>query len=289
MRRALFCMLVWALWVECPALAQEAPIMSFPSPEKPRDGSVSRFPAEQMGPPAPAEQVVAGISSDEVAITTSFDGSEIILYGAVRRETPIPTDSQLQVVATVEGPPRSVTIRRKQRRMGIWINTESVVVGATPSFYSVATTAPLDMILEPDQDSRHRISIPTAMRSFARSVNVKDPVEFTEAMIASRIADGSYQLNDGSLQLVDDTLFRADFSLPANLVEGVYKIRIFLIRNGRVVDAYSAPLDVNKVGLERWLYRLAFDQPLIYGLMSLLIAAFAGWAASAAFRGLQRN
>ena len=64
---------------------------------------------------------------------------------------------------------------------------------------------------------------------------------------------------------------------------------IFLIREGRVIDSYSAPLEVRKVGLERWLYRLAFDQPLIYGLMSLLIAAVAGWGASAAFRALQRE
>ena len=78
-------------------------------------------------------------------------------------------------------------------------------------------------------------------------------------------------------------------ALPANLVEGTYKTRIFLIREGRVIDSYSAPLEVRKVGLERWLYRLAFDQPLIYGLMSLLIAAVAGWGASAAFRALQRE
>lgn len=56
-----------------------------------------------------------------------------------------------------------------------------------------------------------------------------------------------------------------------------------------MINSYSAPLDVEKVGLERWLYRLAFDHPAIYGLMSLLIAAFAGWAANAAFRVLQRK
>lgn len=258
------------------------PIMSFPSPV------TNRGPAEAPPPEAP-EQVVAGMSSDAVSITTSFDGSEILLYGAVKRETPIPSSSLLQVIATVEGPSRSVTIRKKERRFGIWVNAESVVVGAAPSFYAVATTAPLRLILNPDEDARFRISIPTAMRAFARPVNVENPVEFTEAMIDMRIKEGSYRLDDGAVTLVDDTLFRADFRLPANLVEGTYKTRIFLIREGRVIDSYSAPLEVRKVGLERWLYRLAFDQPLIYGLMSLLIAAVAGWGASAAFRALQRE
>ncbi|MDO5606449.1 MAG: TIGR02186 family protein [Paracoccus sp. (in: a-proteobacteria)] len=272
-----------ALALALPAAAQdEPPVMSFPSPQGSRGA-----PAPET--PQAAERVVAGLSSDEVSITTSFDGSEIILYGAVRRESPIPADSFLDVIATVEGPSRSVTIRRKARRMGIWVNTDSVVVGATPSFYSVASTRALSEIVSPQEDALFRISIPTAMRAFARPVDVDDPVDFTEAMIAARIADGSYRLDEGGVRLVDDTLFRADFRLPANLIEGNYKTRIFLIRDGEVIDAFSAPLDVRKVGLERWLYRLAFDRPLVYGIMSLFIAAFAGWAASAAFRVMGRK
>ncbi|SDE71373.1 conserved hypothetical protein [Paracoccus isoporae] len=262
--------------------AVEPPIMSFPSPEANRGGF--RRPRPQA-----REQVVAGLSSDEVSITASFDGSDIILYGAVRRETPVQMNSLLHVVATVEGPPRSVTIRRKERKLGIWVNTESVVVGSAPSFYSVASTAPLDLILNREVDARYRISIPMAMRAFARPFSVENPTDFTEAMIVSRIADGSYRLDEGAVRLARDTLFRADFRLPANLIEGDYKIRIFLLRNGRVVDSYSAPLDVRKVGVERWLHRLAFERPLLYGLLSLLIAVAAGWGASAAFRVLQRK
>ena len=36
--------------------------------------------------------------------------------------------------------------------------------------------------------------------------------------------------------------------------------------------------------MERWLFELSRNQPLIYGLMSLAIAIAAGWGASAAFR-----
>jgi|GEM_PF-51253 len=258
------------------------PIMSYPSPQEPR--------GELPGPPPESpEQVVMGLSSDAVAITANFTGSEILLYGAVRRETPMPSDSQLDVIATLEGPSRSVTIRRKERRFGIWVNTDSVFVASAPSFYAVDTTGKLDRILSPEQDASHRISIPTAMRAFAKPLDVENPVDFTEALIEMRIAEGVYRLDEGAVGLVDNTLFRADFRLPANLVEGSYKARIFLLREGRVISDYSAPIEVRKVGLERWLYRLAYDRPLLYGLMSLLIAAFAGVAASAAFRALKRD
>jgi uncharacterized protein (TIGR02186 family) len=90
------------------------------------------------------------------------------------------------------------------------------------------------------------------------------------------------------VDLEEDTLFRGQVSLPANLTEGPYRTRIFLTRDGNVVDIYETSIAVNKVGLERWLYELSRNQPLIYGLMSLAIAIAAGWGASAAFRFLQR-
>ncbi|MDO5529740.1 MAG: TIGR02186 family protein [Paracoccus sp. (in: a-proteobacteria)] len=281
-----------ALWTLAFLLAPCLAAAEEPAPMQGPDFTTYQFPqpAQPEEPPAPpAEQVVAGLSSDDIAISTSFDGSEIIIYGAIKRETPIPEGAPLQVIATVEGPSRSVTVRRKERRFGIWVNTQSVNVGAAPSFYAVSSTAPLADILDPAEDTQFRISIPLALRAFARPVEVDNPAEFTEALLRQRIAEGIYRLDEGGAYLAEQTLFRADFRLPANLVEGSYRVRIFLLRGGEVIDAYRAPLEVRKVGLERWLYRMAYDQPFLYGLMSLAIAALAGWAASAAFRSLQRR
>jgi hypothetical protein len=72
--------------------------------------------------------------------------------------------------------------------------------------------------------------------------------------------------------------------LPAALTEGAYATRIFLTRGGDVVSIYETSIDVQKVGMERWLFELSRQQPLLYGLMSLAIAIGAGWAASAVFR-----
>lgn len=236
----------------------------------------------------PAETVVAGLSSDSVAITADFDGSDILIYGAIRREEPIPDGPPVQVIVTVEAPASSLTIWRKERRAGIWMNADAVRIGAAPGLYVVATSGPLDQILLPDWDNRFRISLATAMRAFAGYVAVEDALPYTEALIRIRRAEGLYRLDENSVSVIDQTLFRADIRLPANLVEGAYKTRIFLLRDGRVIDRYVAPIRVGKVGVERWLYRLAFDRPLVYGVMSLAVAVFAGWGASAAFRKLRR-
>ena len=243
----------------------------------------------ETGEAPPTESVVAGLSSSSVAITASFDGSEILIYGAVRRETPIPEGPPLDIIVTVEAPSQPLTVWRKERRLGIWINAESVRVGAAPGFYAVATTGPLAQIISPESDNRYRISLPLALRAFADRPDVGDTVPFTESLIRLRQQNGLYRLDEGSVKLVDQTLFRADIRLPANLIEGEYRTRIFLLRDGRVIDTYQAPIEVRKVGLERWLYRLAFDQPLLYGLMSLAVAVAAGWGASALFMRLRRG
>ena len=76
--------------------------------------------------PVRAETIVAGLSQNIVSITTDFSGSELLIYGAVKRDAPIPAGKPLEVIITVQGPSRALTVRRKERRFGIWMNTESV-------------------------------------------------------------------------------------------------------------------------------------------------------------------
>lgn len=239
--------------------------------------------------PAKAEEVVLGLSQTEVAITANFDGSEIFIFGAVKREEAIPEGDPLQVIVAIQGPSEPITVRRKEKRFGIWINVDAVEVDAAPSFYAVATSAPMEDVLSATEDLRYKITIPSAIRSVGAPMTVSDSQSFTDAVIRVRKANQLYQLNESSVEFSQDTLFKTSIAMPANLTEGDYRTRIYLTRSGKVVSEYETLIDVRKVGLERWLYTLSRQQPLIYGLLSLAIAIFSGWAASAIFTGLRRN
>lgn len=237
---------------------------------------------------APAEQIVLGLSQAEVAITTNFNGSEILVYGAVKREQAIPEGPPLEVIITVAGPSRPVMVRRKERRFGIWVNTDAVEVDQAPSFYAVATSAPLNDILKRIEDLRYKISIPRAIRSVGAPMTISDSASFTDALIRIRSGSNLYQVVENGVVVDEQTLFRAAIRLPAALTEGDYVTRIFLTRGGEVVAQHSTSIDVRKVGLERWLFTLSRENALIYGLMSLAIAIAAGWGASAVFSLLRR-
>lgn len=238
--------------------------------------------------PAWGESVVLGLSQDEIAITTSFDGSEILVFGAVKREVPVPDGPELEVIITVAGPSVPVMVRRKEKRLGIWVNTDAVEVDQAPSFYAVATSGLLRDVLRDTEDLRYQISVPRAIRSVGAPMSITDAPSFTEALIRIRSDARLYQLQENQVAVDEQTLFRARIELPAALTEGAYATRIFLTRDGQVVSSYETSIDVRKVGLERWLFSLSREQPVIYGLMSLAIAIFAGWGASAAF-SLLRN
>lgn len=237
---------------------------------------------------AAEERVIAALSQNVVGITATFTGSEIFVYGAVERgRLPDERDDALGVIVTVTGPRMAEIVRRKENVFGLWINVESVRIDEAPSFYAVAASAPLPEILSHTEDMRHGISIERAVRSVGEASETADPLIFQEAVIRLRRAEGVYAEVEGDVEIIGRTLFQTHVELPSNLVEGDYVAQVYLLRDRQVLDRFAARIEVRKVGLERFLYVLAHEQSLLYGLLSVLIAVLAGWGASAAVARLR--
>ena len=230
------------------------------------------------------EEIVAALSQNRVSITANFDGSEIFVYGAVKRDEAVPDDEPLHAIITVAGPMEPVLVRRKRKMFGIWINLDSVEVDLAPSFYAVATTGPLTEILAETEDLRHKISVERLIRSVGAPQAIMDSQQFTDALIRIRQRMGLYSSTPVQIDFQEETLIGAHIALPANLLEGDYSVRLFLVRDGRIVDKEENGIFVRKAGLQRWIFALAHQQPLAYGALCVLLAVFAGWFASVAFK-----
>lgn len=237
--------------------------------------------------PARAESIVAGMSQNLVSIDATFVGSEILIFGAVKREAPIP-EGEMGVVIVVEGPNEAVTVRRKERRYGIYVNAESMEFYSAPSFYAVASSGPLEEVLSEEENAARRITVDRAVWGWAVADSPEEE-EFASALIRLRSDTGLFTENEEEVDFAQRTLFDTSIDLPANLTEGVYIAQIFLTRDGSIVAEYGTLVQVRKVGLERFLYNLAQDEPLVYALLSLAIAIAAGYVASAAFMFFSRT
>ena len=238
---------------------------------------------------AQVEQVVGALSQNTVSITANFNGSEIWVFGAVRREAPVePGRGPLHVIVTVKGPDEQVTVRRKSRVLGIWVNRESLHVDAAPSFYAIATTAPMREIISAIDRFRYKIGFDHAVQLFGVPESVLDPQEFKAAVVRIRKDNLLYSQQDSIITLDEETLFRTRIALPSNLVEGNYVARMFLVRDGSVVNVAQSTIEVRKTGLEKFIYTTAHERPMLYGILSIAVALAAGWLASAAFQLLRR-
>jgi uncharacterized protein (TIGR02186 family) len=229
--------------------------------------------------------IVAALSQNRVSITANFSGSQIFVFGAIKGAAP--EGAKLEVVLAIAGPSGPVKVRRKDRVAGIWVNRDEVLVDEAPSFYAVAATGPLDEVLSHTDDLRHRIGIDHLVRLIGAPADVDAPEDFREAVIRLRRDEGLYVELPGVIRTVEDTLFAVDIKLPANLVEGDYSARVFLLRNREVADIFETDITVRKVGLERWIFALSRENPAAYGLLSIVVALLAGWGASEAFRLLR--
>lgn len=240
-------------------------------------------------PLAAQEALVTGISTDNIALTADFDGSEIFVFGAIRRDGPAaPEAGPLDIIITIKGPTRGVTVRRKSWTFGVWMNTDTVVVREAPTFYAIATTRPMPMLLTETERLRHGIGMDQAVRRVGSHPTIADTRSFGEAVVRIREAEELYGIRDGAVTVTEDTLFQAHFELPANLTEGDYIAEFFLVRDQAVISSGMTTIRVEKTGIERWLYNLSRQEPLAYGTLSVVLALIAGWLAATGFRLARR-
>ncbi|HSF92623.1 MAG TPA: TIGR02186 family protein [Paracoccaceae bacterium] len=235
------------------------------------------------------EQIVADLSQNRVAITANFQGSQIFIFGAVKRLSPVPGHyGPLDVVIEVSGPPEPITVRRKERKYGIWVNTDTMTVDRAPSYYAIASTAPVTEIISEAERLSRSLGLDYAVKILNEAAGEQNSQQFSQAVVRIRQDSGHYAESERDAKLAEDTLFTAEFQLPANLTEGDYTARMYLVRDKRIVNAAEKIITVRKTGMEKWLYDLAHEQPLIYGLLSIAVALFSGWAASEIFRRIRR-
>ena len=133
---------------------------------------------------------------------------------------------------------------RKARRYGIWVNSDGVEIDEAPSFYAVATSANFSDVLSNVEDLRHKISVPSMIRSVGAPMSILDAGSFTDALIRIREGTDQFQLLEGKVVVDDETLFRTRVRLPAALTEGAYATRIFLTREGEVISKYETALSL---------------------------------------------
>lgn len=235
------------------------------------------------GAHAQTRALVADLSTDEVDITTNFNGTSLLLFGAVKEHH---VSENAHIIVTISGPEKQISSRKKQRVSGIWINTSSVLWKNAPSYYHILSSEPISSILTDTARDRYEIGYDyLPLRWDSGTIPNKIVRDVWKPALARNMNDsGLWAVHEGEVKILRDALFRASVALPVNILPGDYEVRVLQFENNTLIAEETTAITVDKKGLGEWIYRFAHDYSAFYGLFAILFAVAAGWLAAVAFR-----
>ena len=109
---------------------------------------------------AASERLVASLSTHRVQVTSNFTGEELVLFGGIETDAATqPRRSGYDIVVTVAGPRQTAVTYRKERMLGIWVNSDARVFEDSPAYVAVLSNRPLDAIASSETLRRLQIGL----------------------------------------------------------------------------------------------------------------------------------
>jgi uncharacterized protein (TIGR02186 family) len=228
--------------------------------------------------------LVPDVSQREIEIVYSFTGADLLLFGAILYPDARAAERPADVVVVVKGPSQSVRMREKQKVAGIWVNAEAMRYRSAPSFYAIASSRPIDAIVDARTRAIYELGLDSLQLSPIGSEPSAVQARFVRGLVDLKRRAGLYVEAPGEVEITDGVLYRARIAIPARVPVGRFTAETFLIRDGRVLAAAVREIDIRKSGFERFVAAGAQNHAIAYGLIAVALSAAFGWGAGAIWR-----
>ncbi len=227
--------------------------------------------------------LVSEVSQHEVLVQQGFTGQTLLLYGALLDPDGSRAGDDFDIVVILRGPSEPVQIREKQRFAGIWINAEAMSLRSVPSFFGLASSAPIDEIVDESTAAIYEFGLDYLQLSPTGTIDPEQHARFTSGLVDLRRDSELFQQNENGVSISEGVLYQSRIYLPSNVVVGRYIAETFAVRDGRVIAAASSEVFVRKEGFDRDVAEQAEENSFAYGLLAVALSLFMGWAAGRLF------
>jgi uncharacterized protein (TIGR02186 family) len=228
--------------------------------------------------------LVPDISARQVQIRYSFTGAQLLLFGAVVYPGGRPPDRQVDIAVVLRGPVQPILVREKQKIAGIWMNADSDRFRSAPSFYAVASSRPINALLDDRTAAIYELGLHNLQLSPGGGALPEKERRFEAGLLDLRKRRGLYSEYPNGVEINGGILYRAVITIPSQVPVGTYTAETFLIDRNKVIAAATRDIQINKSGFERYVALAARRHQFLYGLVCVLLSLGLGWAAATIFR-----
>jgi uncharacterized protein (TIGR02186 family) len=230
--------------------------------------------------------LVPEVSQSRIEVRQGFTGANLLLYGAIVDPSGPRGGVEYDIVVVLKGPTEPIRLREKERIVGIWMNADSSDFRSAPSFFAVASSSPIDEIVDERTAAIYELGTEFIQLSPSGQIDPEQQQRFASGLVDMRQRLGLYKENMNGVRITEGVLYQARIALPSNVTTGEYTAETFAIANGRVIASATADIQVEKVGLEGRVVDTANRWSLLYGLGAILLSLGMGLAAGRLFARL---
>jgi uncharacterized protein (TIGR02186 family) len=240
------------------------------------DGSVS---AQSRDP-----ILVPEVSNRAIEIKYSFTGEELLLFGAIIYPDGRAPDDRADIIVVIKGPTQPIRLREKQRVAGIWVNADSVRFATAPGYYALASSRPINQIMDERTAAIYELGLPNLSLSPASFENEEQLRRFEHGLVDLKQRQDLFAERNGAVEITRGALYTARLPIPARVPEGSYSAETYLLSHGRVLAVASRDIDIRKTGFDRFIAQAAEHYGFLYGLVAVALSVGLGWGAGWLFR-----
>ena len=227
--------------------------------------------------------LVPEVSQHEIQVRQGFTGTEMLLFGAILDPSGRRAREPYDIVVVLKGPTQPILLREKDKKFGIWLNAESTRFRSAPSFFAVASSRPILVIVDERTAAIYELGLGFLQLSPSEPLDPEEQARFTAGLVDLMQRQGLYQEDPGGVTISDGVLYQARIAIPSNVVTGRYTAETFAIVEGRVIASATADVEVKKTGFEGFVADQSEDSAVLYGLFAVALSVLMGWAAGRLF------
>lgn len=216
-----------------------------------------------------ASGFIADLSTNQIEIDSSFNGSELLLFGTLH-----PEDELLIVVASEK---KSIDIKRHFKKFGLWMGIEKQTIHNIPFFYHLLSTKPIHELENNLNLNLLELGSYALMHNikYTDAIKYKNSRDFFEAFVHINQEKKLYFESYESINIKDKTLFKAKLIFPANVPLGKYIVQVFLYDNYQLLNVQNIPIIIVDKGFNQFIFNVAQKHKFLYLFFFVIITVTA--------------